>query len=632
MTPAQLRFNPFLSMSHRVSTTARAIKDVLAVFSEIAGLIPIVGLDKIAKGILLVWEAVEQTKINSHLLRRLAERTTTFLATLEAQITQCSPAVVLKLESSIRGLNERLEKILEHIKLTSQSSIKQYLHRNDIRDSVVEYSAVLQDAVLLLGAQTQIVLMDWISQNDEDRRKEALASRELLEQIKKQLDDTNESVTALPDMVRGMFMDEVFDDGALAESPLALSDIVLGNPNTAGFAAATLDVTVKHFPATTPAQVYHYLQTVKTWSRFRHLNVLRVLWHSSLDAKPSPFIVVPKMETATLDNYLNQEWGRYSHPDIGTGIVSGLTYLRSRGLHITTLPASHIALNGHRPIIHGLDSQELNTSRNVMSKVFIADGILSVNRLDSIASEHFLDASFAYTEGDRSLGRLSTHFRPVSDGQDLSLPPDWKGLASEYSDDVDSALCILRIVIKHISIKARVDINLSLSMDELATSSVIQQVIRCLRNSAHTTKIYALRVIDSVANTQFRAQALIQMRVISHLRSLFSTPHSFTWGQVCWTVYRILDNYGEDYDPAEVLEEDLVLLQSFLKRKENAWSRATSMALLLSIWRRRVVSGQRHAYGTQCVPGPQETARAAPSPKCADPRSRSVCKFDTLAF
>ncbi|KAJ7260909.1 hypothetical protein B0H12DRAFT_363592 [Mycena haematopus] len=129
-------------------------------------------------------------------------------------------------------------------------------------------------------------------------------------------------------------------------------------------------------------------------------------------------------------------------------------------------------------------------------------------------------------------------------------------------------------------------------MDELATSSVMHQVIRCLRNPAHTTKIYALRVIDSSANTQFRAQALIQMGVISHLRTLFSSRQAFTWGQACWTLYRILDNYGEDYDPPDILEEDLAFLQSLLKRKENAWSRATSMTLLLSIWRRRGVSAQ----------------------------------------
>jgi hypothetical protein len=49
--------NPF--MSRRVSTTAQATKDVLAIFSEVGGLIPIVGLDKIAKGVLLVWDAVE---------------------------------------------------------------------------------------------------------------------------------------------------------------------------------------------------------------------------------------------------------------------------------------------------------------------------------------------------------------------------------------------------------------------------------------------------------------------------------------------------------------------------------------------------------------------------------------------
>ncbi|KAJ7662049.1 hypothetical protein DFH06DRAFT_1325373 [Mycena polygramma] len=467
-------------MSLRVSTAARAAKEILAVFSEVGGVVPVLGLDKIAKGVLIIWEAVEQTKINSHMLRRL--------------VTACSPAVVSKLEDIILGLNERLEQILEHVKLTSQSHLKQYLNRNDVRDSITEYSAVRQDAVLLLGAQTQIRLMDWISQNDEDRREEALASREMLKRIQQQLDDTTETFTALPDMGRGMFMESVLDDGALAESPLAPSDIVLGPPNTAGFAAAKLDVTVKNFSASTPCQVHHYLQTVKIWSRFRHdnapfreiksltsqdrhLNILRVLWYSSLDAQPSPFIVVPKMDSTTLDSYLNQEWGRYSHPDIGTGIVSGLTYLRSRGLHITTLPASHVALNGHRPIIHNFESRELNTTSRNVSKVFIADGILSVNRLDSAASEHFLDASFAYTEGDRNLARLSTHFRPVSDGQDLDLPPDWKGLASEYSEDVDSALCILRIVIKHISIKARVDINLSLSMDELATSSVIQQVI-----------------------------------------------------------------------------------------------------------------------------------------------------------
>ncbi|KAF8174683.1 hypothetical protein K438DRAFT_115015 [Mycena galopus ATCC 62051] len=193
-------------------------------------------------------------------------------------------------------------------------------------------------------------------------------------------------------------------------------------------------------------------------SRGRDLNVLRVLWHSALDAKPSPFIVVPKVGDLTLDNYLNQEWGRYSHPDICAGIVSGLTYLRSRGLHITTLPASHVALNGHQPIIHNLESRGMNAASSIVSKVFIADGILSANRLDSVASEHVLDASFAHTEGDRSLNRLSTHFKPLN-GDDLGLPPDWKGLASEYSEDVDSALCILRIVIKNIFRSRREEIS-----------------------------------------------------------------------------------------------------------------------------------------------------------------------------
>ncbi|KAF7331159.1 hypothetical protein MSAN_02434500 [Mycena sanguinolenta] len=521
-------------------------KKPLAVFSEVAGIVPIVGLDKIAKAVLLVCRAV-----------------------------------ALKLKGSIHGLNEPLEKILQHTKdIFLKSKIKQYLNRNDIRDSIIEYSAVLQDAVLLLGVEMQVHVMDWNFQNDEDRREDALVARELLEQIQHQLDDTNETITALPDLMRGMFVDDVFDEGALGE---------VRTPNGSGFAAAKLDVTVKYFPAATPAQVHHYLQTVKTWSRFRHLNVLRILWHSSLDAKPSPFIVVPNMASSTLDSYLNQEWGRYSHPDICTGIVSGLTYLRSRGLYILTLPASHVSLDGHRPIIHNLESRALNTTSSNVSKVFIADGILSANRLDSVASEHVLDASFAYTEGDRNLGRLSTHFK-LADGEDALLSPDWKGLTSEYSEDVDSALCILRIVIKHITLKAQLDINLAHSMDELTTSPVIRQVIRCLSNPAHTTKASGLLTSArlSVQSSHFRAHALMQMGVISHLRALLSARQSFTWGQACWTLYRILDNWDKDYDPLEILEEDLTLLQSLLKRKENAWSRATSMTLLLSIWRRGV--------------------------------------------
>jgi hypothetical protein len=74
--------------------------------------------------------------------------------------------------------------------------------------------------------------MDWISQNDEDRREEAAASRELLRGIQQQLDDTNETVTALPDMVRGMFIEDAFEEGALAEVTSMLETVLPANTVT----------------------------------------------------------------------------------------------------------------------------------------------------------------------------------------------------------------------------------------------------------------------------------------------------------------------------------------------------------------------------------------------------------------